>query len=167
MRHALAPAFIALSLALAACDNSTTTQVAQTETAKPEVVQADSAKVILDRHESTIKAGDLDGVMADYADDAVLVAPAGVVAGEPNVGGMNVFFGKGNIRKFFAVLTGPEAQPAVKSMAATYDIRPDGSATMTWAQWPGTEKEVSGTDVWIIKDGKIISQVVLVNPPKK
>lgn len=165
MRHVLAPAVIALSLTLAACgpgENS-----AQQNTSQTEPVQVDSAQVILDRHEQTIKAGDLDGVMADYADDAVLVAPAGVVAGEPDVGGMNVFFGKENIRKFFTVLTGAESLPAVQSMDATYDIREDGSAIMRWTQWPGTEKALSGTDVWVIRDGKIISQVVLVHPPQK
>jgi hypothetical protein len=38
---------------------------------------------------------------------------------------------------------------------------------MKWAQFPGTPKEVAGTDIWVIRGGKIISQVVLVNPPKK
>jgi len=168
MRPVLAPVAAVLTLALAACGPGENSQSrnnqAQTQT---QAAQEDSAKVILDRHEATMKAGDLEGVMADYADNAVLVAPAGVVPGEPNVGGSNVFVGKENVRKFFAVLTNAENNPAVKSMAATYDIRDDGTALMHWAQWPGTEKEVSGTDVWIIRGGKIISQVVLVNPPKK
>lgn len=168
MRIVVASA-LALSLALAGCGENTSSQnTAQqnNETAAP-AAQVDSAKVILDRHEATMKAGDLEGVMADYADNAVLVAPAGVVAGEKNVGGMNIFIGKENVRKFFAVLTSAESNPAVKSMAATYEIRDDGTALMHWAQWPGTEKEVSGTDVWIIRNGKVVSQTVLVNPPKK
>ena len=167
MRIAIASAAILLSLALAGCgENSTTQSTTQNSEAAP-ATQVDSAKVILDRHEATMKAGDLEGVMADYADNAVLVAPAGVVAGEKNVGGMNVFIGKENVRKFFAVLTNAENNPAVKSMAATYEIREDGTALMHWAQWPGTEKELSGTDVWIIRDGKVVSQTVLVNPPKQ
>jgi hypothetical protein len=80
---------------------------------------------------------------------------------------MNVFIGKENIRKFFAVLTSAESNPAVKSMAATYEIRDDGNALMHWTQWPGTDKEVSGTDVWVIRNGKIVSQTVIVTPPKK
>lgn len=165
MRHMLATAALSLSLALVACgpaENNTAQQ-------KPEApaAQVDSAKVILDRHEQTIKAADLEGVMADYADDAVLIGPAGVVAGEKDVGGMNVLIGKENIRKFFAVLTNAETNPAVKSMAATYEISPEGNALMHWTQWPGTDKEVSGTDVWVIRNGKIVSQTVIVNPPKK
>ena len=126
----------------------------------------DSAKVILDRHERTIKAGDLAGVMADYADNAVLVAPAGIVAGEKNIAGTNVFEGTANIRKFFQVLTTREL-PAVKTMVATYEFKTNDTALMHWAQYKGTPKEVSGTDIWVIRGGKIITQVVLVNPPKK
>ena len=165
MRTILASTAIILSLGLVACGDNSGTQKSQAP-AQTETAQVDDARTVLEKREKVIKAGDLDGLMGFYADDAVLVAPAGVVAGEENRGGMNVFFGKENVRKFFAVLTGPEVLPAVQSMAATYDVRPDGGATMTWAQWPGTEKEVSGTDVWVIKNGKIVSQVVLVNPPK-
>ena len=60
-----------------------------------------------------------------------------------------------------------ESNPAVKSMAATYEIREDGNALMHWTQWPGTDKEVSGTDVWVIRNGKIVSQTVIVTPAKK
>ena len=164
MRLIPAAAAIALSLGLVACGpgENTAQKPAETQTA-----QVDSAKVILDRHEKTMKAGDLEGVMADYADNAVLLAPAGVVPGETDRAGLNVLIGKENVRKFFAVLTNAENNPAVKSMSATYEIRDDGTALMHWAQWPGTEKEVSGTDVWIIRDGKVVSQTVLVNPPKK
>ena len=167
MRIAIASAAILLSLALAGCgENSTTQSTTQNSEAAP-ATQVDSAKVILDRHEATMKAGDLEGVMADYADNAVLLAPAGVVPGETDRAGLNVLIGKENVRKFFAVLTNAENNPAVKSMAATYEIREDGTALMHWAQWPGTEKELSGTDVWIIRDGKVVSQTVLVNPPKQ
>ena len=127
----------------------------------------DSTKTVLDRHEKTIKAGDLNGVMADYADNAVLVAPAGIVKGEKDVVGTNVFDGKANIRKFFSVLTNKENNPAVKSMKVSYEFKSSDVVVMKWAQFPGTAKEVAGTDIWVIRGGKIISQVVLVNPPKK
>jgi hypothetical protein len=139
---------------------------------------ADSAKVVLDRHVAAMKAGDLDAVMADYADNALLLAPAGVVPGQKNYGGLNVLEGKANIRKFFAVLTSKESNffavltskennPAVKSMTSTYESKGSDTTLMHWTQWPGTAKEASGTDVWVIRDGKVISQAVLVNPAKK
>jgi len=131
------------------------------------VFAQDSIQTVLDRHEKTIKAGDLNGVMADYADNAVLVAPAGIVKGEKDVVGTNVFDGKANIRKFFSVLTSKESNPAVKSMKVSYEFKGSDVVVMKWAQFPGTDKEVAGTDIWVIRGGKIISQVVLVNPPKK
>src|SRR6478752_2497497 len=79
---------------------------------------ADSAKEELDRHVAAMKAGDLDAVMADYADNALLLAPAGAVPGQKNYGGLNVLEGKANIRKFFAVLTSKASNPAVKSMTS-------------------------------------------------
>jgi ketosteroid isomerase-like protein len=164
MRLFLAPAAVCLSLALvlSGCNAKQAVEVPQ----QPATPVA-STQEVLDHHEATMKAGDLDGVMEDYADNAVLVAPAGVVAGEPDVAGTNVFVGKENIRKFFAVLTNAENNPAVKSMVATYEIKEHGAALMHWSQWPGTSKELSGIDVWIIRDGKVLSQVVLIKPAKK
>ena len=125
---------------------------------------ADSAKVVLDRHVVAMKAGNLDAVMADYADNALLLAPAGAVAGLKDYAGLNVLEGKANIRKFFAILTNKENNPAVKSMTATYETKGADTTLMHWKQWPGTAKEVSGTDIWVIRDGKVITQAVLVNP---
>jgi hypothetical protein len=134
---------------------------------------ADSAKMVLDRHVAAMKAGDLDAVMADYADNAVVIVPAGVVAGQKGlvVGekgeALNVLDGKANARKFFAVLTGKGNSEAMKSMTSTYEMKGNDTTLMHWKQFPGTAKEASGTDVWVIRDGKIITQVVLVNPAKK
>jgi ketosteroid isomerase-like protein len=128
---------------------------------------ADSAKVVLDRHVAAMKAGDLDAVMADYADNALLLAPAGAVAGQTDYAGLNVLEGKANIRKFFAGLTSKASNPAVKSMTSTFETKGSDTTLMHWKQWPGTPKEVSGTDVWVIRDGKVITQAVLVNPAKK
>jgi ketosteroid isomerase-like protein len=134
---------------------------------------ADSAKVVLDRHVAAMKAGDLDAVMADYADNVVVIAPAGAVPGQKalTVGekgeALNVLDGKANARKFFAVLTGKGNSAAMKSMVSTYETKGSDTTLMHWKQFPGTPKEVSGTDVWVIRDGKVITQVVLVDPTKK
>jgi ketosteroid isomerase-like protein len=168
MRNFLAPAAICLSLGLGLAGCNANQGAESPQQAAPQApAPAASTQEVLDHHEATMKAGDLDGVMEDYADDAVLVAPAGVVPGEPDVAGTNLFVGKENIRKFFAVLTNAENNPAVKSMVATYEIKDHGTALMHWAQWPGTDKEVAGTDVWVIRDGKVQSQVVLIKPARK
>jgi hypothetical protein len=40
---------------------------------------------IFETHGTAIRAGDLDAVVADYAEDALLVTPAGVVRGRPGI----------------------------------------------------------------------------------
>jgi hypothetical protein len=38
---------------------------------------------------------------------------------------------------------------------------------MHWVQYKGTPKEVSGYDVFVTRDGKIVFQTVIVNSAKK
>jgi ketosteroid isomerase-like protein len=131
------------------------------------VFAADSAQAILDRHVATIKAGDLNGVMADYADNAVVITPAGLVPGQPDVSGTNIFEGKANVRKVFAVLTNKQNNAAIKTMQQTYEFKGSDTILMRWTQFKGTPKQVSGTDIWVIRGGKVITQILLADAPKK
>lgn len=149
MRLLLATAILSMGV-LTACSTDSTT---------------DSAEVILDRHVEAMKARDLPAVMADYADDALVIAPHGIVQGETNLAGFNVFDGKDNISRLFAVLTNEENAAGMASMTTRYEYKGSDVALMHWVQFEGTPQELSGTDVWIIRDGKIITQSVLVNPP--
>lgn len=124
---------------------------------------ADSATTILDRHVAAMKAGDLEAVMADYADNALVIAPSGIAPGEVDVAGVNIFDGKANISKLFAVLTSKDNAAAMASMTSTYEFKDSDVALMHWVQFEGAPNEVSGTDVWVIRDGKVMSQTVLVN----
>jgi ketosteroid isomerase-like protein len=158
--------------AISACSTDSKTEVATTGTADSAAAEsaaatttADSAQVILDRHVAAMKAGDLAAVMADYADDALVIAPHGVASGETNVAGFNILEGKDNISKLFAVLTNKDNAAGMASMETNYEFKGSDVALMHWVQFKGTPQELSGTDVWIIRDGKIITQSVLVNPP--
>ena len=162
MRLLLAAAILSLGT-IAACSADSPANTAA-ESAAP-AATADSAEVILDRHVAAMKAGDLEAVMADYADDALVIAPHGIVAGETDVGGFNVFDGKANISKLFAVLTNKDNAAGMASMTTTYESKGNDVTLMRWVQFAGTPQELSGTDVWVIRNGKIISQAVLVNPP--
>ena len=168
MRLLLAAAILSLG-AIAACstDSSSTAANPAASTAADSTASptADSAEVILDRHVAAMKAGDLAGVMADYADDALVIAPQGIVPGEANVAGFNVFDGKANISKLFAVLTNKDNAAGMASMTSTYEYKGSDVALMHWVQFDGTPQKISGTDVWVIRNGKVISQTVLVNPP--
>jgi hypothetical protein len=156
MRLLLAAAILSLS-AITACSGGGTADSA--------AATADSAQVILDRHVAAMKAGDLEAVMADYADNALVLAPNGAVPGEVNVGGFNVLDGKANISRLFAVLTSKENAAAMASMTTTYEFKGSDVVLMHWVQFEGQPNEASGTDVWVIRDGKVISQAVLLNAP--
>lgn len=130
-------------------------------------VAAESAQAVLDHHVKAMTAGDLDAVMADYADNALLVAPHGIAPGQTNVAGNDVFSGKANIRKFFAVLTDKAHNPAFHEMTSTFESRGNDVMLMKWVQFKGKPNEVAGTDTWIIRDGKVIAQIVAVEPAKK
>ena len=125
---------------------------------------ADSSQAVLDRHVKAMTAGNLDAVMADYADNALLVAPHGIAPGQTNVAGNDVFSGKANIRKFFAVLTDKDHNPAFKTMTSTFEPRGNDVTLMHWMQNKGKPDQVSGTDTWVIRGGKVITQVVAIDP---
>jgi ketosteroid isomerase-like protein len=162
MRLLLATAILSVS-AITACSTDSKTDVAVTTSTSTTI--ADSAEVILDRHVAAMKAGDLAAVMADYADDALVIAPHGIAPGETNLAGFNAFDGKTNISKLFAVLTNKDNAAGMASMTAKYEPKGSDVTLMHWVQFEGTPKQVSGTDVFVIRNGKVISQAVLVNPP--
>jgi len=125
---------------------------------------ADSAQAVLDRHVAAMKAGNLNAVMADYADNTLVIAPHGIAPGQTNVAGNDVFSGKANARKLFAVLTDKDHNPGAKAMTVSYEQRGNDVTLMHWVQFKGKPEQVSGTDTWIIRGGKVIAQIVAVDP---
>jgi ketosteroid isomerase-like protein len=125
---------------------------------------ADSSQAVLDRHVAAMKAGNLDAIMADYADDALLIAPHGIAPGQKDVSGNDVFAGKANIRKFFTVLTDKDHNPGAKSMTVVFESRGNDVTLMRWVQFKGKPEQVLGTDTWVIRGGKVVTQVVAVDP---
>ena len=115
---------------------------------------------VLDHHVANMKSGSLEGVLSDYAPDAVVVTPAGMVS--PS----GVFVGA-NVRKLFSVLTDKDHVPGNKTMQTRYDTLAPDTVRMTWVQFKGTTQEVSGYDVFVIRGGKVAFQTVIVNPTPK
>jgi hypothetical protein len=120
---------------------------------------ADITKVI-DHHVANMKSGNIDGVLSDYAPDAVVVTPAGMVS--PS----GVFIGQ-DTRKLFSVLAGSKNVPGNKTMQTRYTSLGADTTRMDWVQFKGTPQEVSGYDVFVIRGGKIVFQAVIVNPSPK
>ena len=115
---------------------------------------------VLDHHVANMKSGDLEAVLSDYAPDAVVVTPAGMVS--PN----GVFIGK-DTRKLFSVLTSKDSLPGNKTMETKYEPLSADTTLMRWVQFKGTPKEISGYDVFVIRGGKVVFQTVTVNAAKK
>ena len=126
--------------------------------ALPALAAADTK--VLDHHVANMKSGNLEAVLSDYSPDAVVVTPAGMITPD------GVFVGS-ETRTLFRVLTGKDNLPGNKTMQTRYqNVGPDTSI-MHWVQYKGTPKEVSGYDVFVTRDGKILFQTVIVNPAKK
>jgi hypothetical protein len=119
---------------------------------------ADTA--VLDHHVANMKSGNLEGVLSDYAPDAVVVTPAGMIS--PN----GVFVGK-DTRKLFKVLTSKDSLPGNKTMETRYESLGPDTTLMHWVQFKGTPKELSGYDVFVVRGGKVVFQTVTVNAAKK
>jgi hypothetical protein len=115
---------------------------------------------VLDRHVANMKAGNLEGVLSDYAPDAVVVTPPGLA----NASG--VFVGA-DARKLFSVLTDKEHISGNKSMQTRYESAGPDTTLMYWVQFKGTPNEVSGHDVFVVRVGKVVFQSVTVDPAKK
>ncbi len=95
---------------------------------------------VLDHHVTHMKTGNLEEVLSDYAPNAVIVTPAGMIS--PN----GVFIGK-DARKLFSVLTS-KGKPAGQQDHAGELRKPGPDTTlMRWVQFKGTPKQVSGQDV--------------------
>jgi ketosteroid isomerase-like protein len=120
---------------------------------------AQPVSTLLDHHVANMKSGSLNGVMADYAADAVVVTPAGMVSRT------GVFTGR-DVRKLFAVLTDKDHVPGNKTMQTRYETVSPDTTIMHWVQFKGTRQEVSGYDVFVVRGGKVAFQAVIVNPPK-
>lgn len=102
-------------------------------------------KEIFKHHAETLVAGDLEGVVSDYAEDAVFISPAGVKRG------------KAGVREAFAQLLSelPDAKWALPSQIY------DGDAL--FLEWTAKSKEnqvEDGVDTFLFKDGFIRLQTV-------
>jgi ketosteroid isomerase-like protein len=111
------------------------------------------AQIVAD-HVRAAKAGDISAVIADYADDAVVVTPPGMAS--PS----GVYSRKAQVREFFAWLTSPPNLPGVKTMETSTEMVAPDVIIMRWIQFKGTQKEVDGRDVFVIRRGKIVFQSV-------
>ncbi len=96
-------------------------------------------------HARALGAGDLDEIVADYADDAVFISPTGVKRG------------KDGIRQAFAQLLADVPNAAWSLKTQIYE---DDVLFLEWAADAGATKVDDGIDTFVFRDGTIRLQTV-------
>jgi len=100
---------------------------------------------IFQHHAQALGAGDLDEIVADYADDAVFITPAGIKRGQDG------------IRAAFTQLLAdvPNAAWDLKTVIYEGDV-----LFLEWAATAATTKVEDGIDTFVFGDGLIRLQTV-------
>lgn len=120
------------------------------------------AQVVKD-HVASMKTANVDAVMRDYAADTVVITPPGLVPSQQPVKGPGVYSGIANARKVFVVLTGKGSIDGIRAMETTVEPLGGDVALLHWVQFRGTPKQVSGTDVFVVRHGKVAVQDIIVD----
>jgi ketosteroid isomerase-like protein len=101
-----------------------------------------STESIVDHHMESLLAGDVDEVMKDYADDAVMITA-----------GMGVAEGTEALHTAFSMI--PTEMFA--GFEITEQVVSGETAMVTWK----SDALSFGTDTFVIRDGKIVAQTVV------
>ena len=118
------------------------------------LTSATSTQAVVEHHLAAFFANDLQGVVADYAPDAVMIVPTGVLRGVHEITPL--------FRGLFAEFAKP---------GATFDLRQqviEGDVAYIWwvAQTPDNTYEL-GTDTFFVRHGKIAVQTFAFKAPPR
>jgi ketosteroid isomerase-like protein len=113
-----------------------------------------SVNAVLDRHLETLARADLDGVMADYAEDAILCTPAGVARGHAQI--------RAAIEPFATKVMPPGSQIKVIQRVIEGEL-----AYLAWSGESPRFRIPTGTDTYIIRGGKIVAQTFAAQIDRK
>ena len=103
---------------------------------------------VVDHHLEALEQGDLDNLMSDYADDAVMIFPEQTLTG------------RAAIRDFFTDAIEQYGAQALAGVVPSKKVQADELIYVVWTQHPGTDQAMRGVDNYIVKDGKIKVQAV-------
>jgi ketosteroid isomerase-like protein len=106
---------------------------------------AATTQEVLTHHLHTFGKGDLAGVMADYSPDSRLFTPNGMLKG-PEA-----------IRQLFTSQFKEFAKPGASFQMLRQDVDGD-TAYILWKAETADNRYEIGTDTFVVKDGKIVTQ---------
>jgi ketosteroid isomerase-like protein len=100
---------------------------------------------IFQHHAEVLIGGDLEGIVSDYADDAVFITPAGVLRG------------KDGVREGFTKLLSdvPDAEWQVPTQIFEGDV-----LFIEWSAKAANSRVEDGIDTFVFRDGLIAVQTV-------
>lgn len=127
-----------LILLLWSCEVNTHTKVT-TESSE------EKTKEVLDHHWETFKANDLDGVMADYTDESVLITPDKTFKGLAEI--------RENFVYAFSLFPKDSSTLQLDKSIVQQDV-----GYIIWQATAPKIKVTFGTDTFIIQNGKIVRQ---------
>jgi ketosteroid isomerase-like protein len=104
-----------------------------------------STKNVLDHHIKCFGEGDLNGILSDYAPEAVLFTPDGPLEGAEA------------IWPFFQAMFAEFGKPGA-SHSMTYESVVGDYAYVLWTAETADNVYELGTDTTVVKDGKIVAQ---------
>lgn len=100
---------------------------------------------VLDHHIKCFGAGDLEGILADYAPEAILFTPEGPLTGIDE------------IRPFFKAMLAEFGKPGTVFNMKLRSVVSDFSYVLWTAETSDNVYEM-GTDTQVVRDGKIVAQ---------
>jgi ketosteroid isomerase-like protein len=110
---------------------------------------------ILLRHWQAFGAGDVEAIMADYAEDALLVMPDGPLKG------------RAEIRSLFTKVFADMFPPKSTSLSLAKQIVEGEIAYILWSGSSPFYNAAFATDTFVIRDGKIVAQTFAAQLNKK
>ena len=116
---------------------------------------------IVAHHVAAMKRAALNEIMSDYADDAVVVTPSGLMPTSPR-GRRGAFIGKQRARAVFARLTDAENITGIRDMETRIQVLSNEVAVLHWVQFRGSPRQVSGQDYFVVHRGKITLQDIVI-----
>lgn len=111
-----------------------------------------SPQEVFAHHGAALAAGDLDEIVVDYAEDSVLISPAGIARG------------KDAIRAVFATLLAdlPDA-----NWDLTTQLFADDILFLVWTADSAVSRVDDGVDTFVFREGMIRAQTVRYTPHPK
>ncbi len=104
-----------------------------------------STKEVLDHHLKSFGEGDLEGILSDYAPDAVLFTPKGPLKGTDE------------IRPLFVAMLAEFAKPGASHSMLHESIEGE-YAYMLWTAETADNSYEFATDTLVVRGGKIVAQ---------